>query len=114
MIKNERLRRGLVMAGAVAAALGGGAGAAQAAGAPELAPAAALAQDTSEAVHEMAGNELPELGTPVAASGLTPGLDSVTEGTPLLMPPLTDVFTALPIPNPAEGLGALAGGGAKK
>ncbi|KAH7034425.1 hypothetical protein BKA57DRAFT_540410 [Linnemannia elongata] len=31
-----------------------------------------------------------------------------------LMPPFTDIFTALPIPNPADGLGALAGGGGKK
>lgn len=93
MIKNERLRRGLVVAGAVAAALGGGVGAAQAAS---------------------GAHELPELGTPVAASGLTSGLDSVAEGNPLLVPPFDGLLTALPIPNPADGLGALAGGGGKK
>ena len=112
MIKNERLRRGLVVAGAVAATLGGGVGAAQAAG--TTAPATAVAHEASGAVHEQAGDELPELGTPVAASGLTSGLDSVTEGHPILIPPFTDIFTALPIPNPADGLGALAGGGGKK
>ncbi|MEV4744545.1 hypothetical protein [Streptomyces sp. NPDC049555] len=60
MIKNERLRRGLVVAGTMAAAVGGSIGGAQAA-------------------------ELPELGTPVAASGLTSGLDSVSEASPLLL-----------------------------
>ncbi|MFH9736823.1 hypothetical protein ACH4MA_03905 [Streptomyces roseolus] len=89
MIKNERLRRGLVVAGAVAAALGGGVGAAQAAGTAVPAQATAVAQDASGAVHEMAGDELPELGTPVAASGLTSGLDSVTEGHPVLVDPST-------------------------
>ncbi|MEV4442014.1 hypothetical protein AB0K09_24000 [Streptomyces sp. NPDC049577] len=60
MIKNERLRRGLVVAGTMAAAVGGSIGGAQAA-------------------------ELPELGTPVAASGLTSGLDSVSEASPILV-----------------------------
>ncbi|KAF9270996.1 hypothetical protein BGZ88_007053, partial [Linnemannia elongata] len=31
-----------------------------------------------------------------------------------LIPPFTDMFKALPIPNPADGLGALAGGGGAK
>ncbi|OEJ21882.1 hypothetical protein AR457_38710 [Streptomyces agglomeratus] len=60
MIKNERLRRRLVVAGTAAAALGGGVGGAQAA-------------------------ELPELGTPVMASGLTSGVDSVSEASPILL-----------------------------
>ncbi|MGW6717671.1 hypothetical protein [Streptomyces sp. NPDC054995] len=114
MIKNERLRRGLIVAGAVAAAFGGGAGAAQAAETAAPVQVATAAQETSGAVHELADDELPELGTPVAASGLTSSLDSVTEGSPILVSPHTDTFTALPIANPTEGLAALAGGDGRK
>ncbi|MFD4869473.1 hypothetical protein [Streptomyces sp. NPDC058412] len=60
MIKSERLRRGLVVAGTVAVAFGGGIGGVQAA-------------------------ELPELGTPVAASGVMPSMDGITPEIPVLM-----------------------------
>ncbi|MGW7441418.1 hypothetical protein [Streptomyces sp. NPDC054849] len=72
MIKNGRLGRGLIVAGTVAAALGGGVCSAQAVQA--AAPA-----------HAVLGDELPELGTPVAASGLTSGLDSISEASPILL-----------------------------
>ncbi|MEH0396212.1 hypothetical protein QA789_11095 [Streptomyces sp. B21-088] len=111
MIKSERLRRGLAVAGTVAAALGGGIGAAQAA-----APAhdAGVTQVASEVAERTVDGELPELPTAVEPSGLRSGVDSTRLANALLIPPFTDIFTALPIPNPADGLGALAGGGGKK
>ncbi|MFD4869474.1 hypothetical protein [Streptomyces sp. NPDC058412] len=85
MIKNDRLGRALIVAGTMAVALGGGVCSSQAAEA--VAPVqrvAGVVQEVGAAAHAVAGDELPELGTPVAASGLTSGLDSFSEGSPVL------------------------------
>ncbi|MFD9359641.1 hypothetical protein [Streptomyces sp. NPDC060031] len=92
MIKNERLRHGLVVAGTVAAALGGGIGGAQAAEVGALAPAlVGVAQDAGATAQPVVGDELPELGNQVAASGAATGLDSITEASPILIGGNTDL-----------------------
>ncbi|MFJ6785623.1 hypothetical protein [Streptomyces yangpuensis] len=105
MVKSERLRRGLAVAGTVAAALGGGIGAAHAA-----APAhdAGVTQVVGSVAESSAVGELPELPTAIAPEGLVSSVDSVQQANPLLVDPVSGLVAGVPV------VGGIAGGGAPK